>query len=774
MRKTIFWLFILILVSISWFRPLIAQTVSEDDLELIKKNPELYHQLLQQRGRSATNRYSTPPIYDSREVGGGVSQVAVQPEAPAIETTGALRPFGHEMFEREADLSAPIEIANGGDYVLGPGDNVLIYLWGKVEREFNLTIDRQGKVFTPPIGEIVAWGQTLDDFRDNLHAKFSRVYSDFDLNVTLGKIRSIRVYLIGEVKRPGAYTVSSLTTFFNALYQAGGPNERGSLRHIRLLRGGKLIREIDLYDFLIYGDNSMDMRLRSGDAIFVPVVEAQVFVAGEVRRPAIYELSGDETAADALILAGGATVMGYLSKVSLERMAQGSEPRLIDLNLDPDIPESDSASDKNFALLSGDRITVVARYDVQRNYVAVGGMVKQPGRYQRSADRMLSELIIDAELRPDDVYFERMNIFRTHPDNRREVIAVSLQALMDEKTRAAVDMALQDRDSAHIYSINEIKRVKHVNIGGEVKFPGQYELFDNMRLSDLIFLSGNLKRAAYMHRAELARTDSSGEVTLTYINLSTPMVERTILEEDDQVSIRQIPEWNLNRKVTIDGEVMFPGEYTLAARDETLWSLIQRAGEFTDAAFPSGLSLERQSISQSIFRHNLDRVVASSAELREDSLGNVRRRESVSYDAASLNRIIVDVPRIINSAGKEGDVILQPGDRIYVPRTPSGISVLGAVGANGTIRFEDKRKPKYYLERAGGFTKQADKDGMKLVKADGRVYSGSAARKQLVELGDAIVVPSEIKKDRNFMKSLSSLVTVISGLATSVFVITKL
>ncbi|MFQ5608520.1 MAG: SLBB domain-containing protein, partial [Candidatus Zixiibacteriota bacterium] len=439
MKKALFWIIILILVSVTWFRPLIAETLSSEQIEELKKNPELYHQFLQQKGRKAPNRYTTPDIFergegdtlglDSLEMSVGLPATDRERNdgASAFNDGGSLRPFGLEMFERTGQLAAPIEIANSGNYLLGPGDNLLIYLWGKVEREFNLTIDRQGKLFVPPIGEVVAWGQSLDDFRDRLRDRFRSVYSDFRLNVTLGKIRSIRVYLIGEVKSPGAYTVSSLTTFFNALYQAGGPTERGSLRHIKLLRDGTLLRQIDLYDLLLRGDNSLDITLRSGDAVFVPVVKAQASVTGEVKRPAIYELLGDETVADLLELAGGKTAIGYLRQLSLERVADGNEPKLIDINLDPE----SSDSNRDFLVLGGDRMTVHSMYDVRRNYVAVGGMVKHPGRFEREDGLTLPGLIERAELRPEDVYQPRLNLFRTHPDNRHEVINVSLQDLLN-------------------------------------------------------------------------------------------------------------------------------------------------------------------------------------------------------------------------------------------------------------------------------------------------------------------------------------------------------
>ena len=801
---------ILVLVSIYWFKPLSAQTLpSDEEIKQLENNPEAAHKLLQgARKKKSPRTYTSQEIFNDKKQGVTEKQKSrfidslrnsnQYDETAATGKAGSdkardgkgrddqedvgysqqtngrqsipLKPFGYDLFQKTAELTSPTELANAEDYVLGPGDNVIIYLWGRVERELNLTVDREGKVFVPPIGEMVVWGKTVSEFQTNLRNEFSEVYSEFKMNVTLGKIRSIRVYVVGEVNKPGAYTVSSLTTLFNALYQAGGPNERGSMRSLKLLRGGKLKQEIDLYDFLARGDNSVDVRLKSGDAIFVPVVGAQVAIEGEVKRPAIYELNGEETGTDMLALAGGATAEGYLRKVTVERVVERDEPRLLDIDLDTTSASYDSA----FTVRDGDHITVQTMYDVQRNYVTISGMVKHAGRYERSEGLTLKSLLQHAQLRPENVYLERLNLFRTYPDNHKEVIAVNANDLFSDNPDNTFDVPLMDRDSVQVYSINQIERVKHVYIDGEVRRPGEYPLYDGMTLEDLIFLAGNMKRAAYLNRAEIAQADSLGTVSISYVDLVSDRKNQVVLSEDDHVSIRQIPEWELHRRVEIDGEVMFPGEYTLSSRNETLWSVLKRAGGFTDVAFPAGLVLERKSISNSTFSRNLNRLVQSNGELREDSSGRVREVDPVQFDSKNLDRIILDMNLLVNSDGQEGDLILQPGDKVFIPQIPPGVSVLGAVGASGTIKYEPKKHINYYLDRAGGYTRQADKGGVRLVRADGRVFSGGAAKKRNVELGDAIIVPTEIKKDKNVMQSITSVVSIVSGLATSVFIITKL
>ena len=779
--RLILFAFVLILVSIYWFNQATAQSLPANLTD--QEKVELYRKYKSSEasgaavGSGESSTYSTPPIFDAAEESnrGSLHSLLAKGRMSASATGTifaggeGLKPFGMELFERAGQLSSPTGIASFDDYVLGPGDNILIFLWGRVEKEFNLTVDRQGSLHIPRIGEISVWGQKLSDFERALKIKLKQAYSEFDFTITLGKIRSIRVYVIGEVKKPGAYTISSLTTLFNVLYQAGGPNERGSMRSIKLLRGGQNITDIDLYDFLIKGDNSSDTRLKSGDTIFVPIVGAQISVSGEIKRPAIYELLGGETAAEVLDLAGDATAMAYLSHVTLKRTTSADEPHLLDLNLDL----NDSENMADFEILDGDKITIPSIYDVMRNFVSVSGMVKHPSRYQRSDSMRLSDLVNMAQLSPEKVYFKRANLFRTYPDNRREVVAIDLRELSSSAGEES-DLLLMDRDSLHVYAISEVEREKFVRIAGEVKIPGDFPLYEGITLDDLIFLAGNLKRAAYMYRAEIAHTDSLGNVTIEHVDLTSNASERTFLIEDDRVYIRKIPEWNLDRKVGIDGEVLFPGEYALIQREESLYDLIVRAGGFTDVAFPRGLVLERASISGSSYKRKIDRVLPSTIELREDSLGNVREINQMRIDGQSLNRIVIDIDLILGSEGKEGDIILQSGDKVFVPQTPSGISVMGAVGASGTIRYEPGERVRYYLERAGGFSKQADKGEIRLIRADGRVLSGGKAHGAVAELGDAIIVPTEIKRDGNFLRNFSSAITIVTGLATTALLVSKL
>ncbi len=788
MRKIIlFAAFVIILVSLNWFRELVAQDLSNVS---DKQKAELFKHYKARKSGVPDNPqiYKTPEIYEN-STNSQLGLTKAETEEPAELSTLArhlkqkntvavlskkklvnfedLKVFGMELFEDAENITQPVDIATTSDYVLGPGDNVLIYLWGRVEKEYNLTIDREGKIFVPQVGELVVWGLTLKQFKARAIKQFSKVYSDYNLTISLGKIRSIRIFVTGEVKRPGAYTVSSLTSLFNAIYTAGGPNLRGSMRNIKLMRSGKEQAVVDLYKFLLEGDNSIDVRLQAGDLIFVPVAGTRVAIRGEVKRPAKYELTGQETALDILALAGQPTAEAHLDRVMLERIAGKSEWEVLDLNLNQARGAVDAV-----VLQDGDRLTVASIFDFMHNMVSISGHVKHPGFYERNDSTHVSDLLKRAQLQPYDVYYDRAELYRRHANYRTEIIPIDIsKALAGDANN---DLKLRDLDSLHIYSIKDIEWGRIVYVEGEVKRPGVFDLYEGMTVEDLIFLAGSFKRSAFRFGAEIARIDSSGRVEIIYVNLRNLADRKILLQEDDQLFIRRIPDWRENRTVKIEGEVTYPGEYAIMRKGETLYNLLERSGGFTDKAFPKGLIFERHSIEENLRRLGVDKMIERSKRVVEDSLGNVRYEGMIEYDPAGMSRIVIDMELIMNTAGAVGDIVLEPNDKIYVPSVPSGVSVMGAVGSNGTIQFMPNKKVRDYIKRAGNFTRWADKNEVRLMRASGEVYSGGSALGKKVELGDLVVVPTKVEKKSNWFRNLTTAASAITGIVTTAILISKL
>ncbi len=780
MKKTI-WIIglIIILVYINWLRDGEAQTLPDET--------EAYRELLEKDNISVTPQtgtYRTPEIFEDNADSAGprardrhradstVVHPSLSTDDDAVDSGHQLklpdrmtvRRYGHNLFTspRVGEIN-PAVIPE--TYVIGPGDNIIISLWGRVQQEWNLTVDREGQVFIPKVGEIPAWGITLDAFKERLDTHLSKVYTGYERRVTLGKIRTIKVFVYGEVHSPGGYAVSALSTLFNALYMAGGPTDNGSFRRIKLIRDRETT-PIDLYDFLIEGDKSCDVSLLSGDVIFVPLAGPQATVRGEVRRPGIYELLGHETVSDLIELAGGPTADAYLGRLMLDRIGDDDSRKVIDLDFT-------GVDREDMPLADGDDLSVFSVYQMRHNIVWVNGMVKHPGTYERADSMRVSDLIDKGQLLPNRVFLDRADLYRRHRDGRMEIIAVDLEAAMSGDSTH--DALLSDLDSLYIYSTDEVERKQYVYVDGMVQHPGQYPLYENMTVTDLVFLAGNLKESAYMLRAELARIDSAGATQVIQVPLNPETEDdHFLLNENDHLFVRQIPGYQLHRMVTIEGEVRFPGRYSLTQRNETLWQLIHRAGGFTGRAFPIGTVFKRAAIADDLQRKNIDHILTRSQPLVADSTGVLKPISALEFEPSRMDRIIIDMDRLMATGGEEGDFTLQTGDYIYVPEIPTGISVLGEVSANGTIKYLADKKVNYYIEQAGGVTKRADKDEIRLIKANGRVHATGNVTRRKVDLGDVIVVPAEIKKERDWFKYISASLSILTGVATSILIIDRL
>ncbi len=685
---------------------------------------------------------------------------------PVSSDSGKTELFGYNLFARGGSTNEiPQNLALPENYKLGPGDNLILNLWGRVEQEYDLTIDRQGAVFIPTVGEVPIWGLTLQQAERRLQERLGSVFSDFQLSVSIGKLKSIQVFVFGEVKYPGSYSVNSLSTLFSALYLAGGPTERGSLRKIRLIRSGENAAAVDLYQFLLFGKNVAGVSLQSGDVVFVEVVGKRVEVTGAIKRPAIYEILGEETIGDVIALAGGTLPSAFLEKVRIDRVTNSDAYQVLDLNL-----KDTTTTARLFRMEDGDVVSVESIYDHKLNVVHLEGHFRHPGFYQYRDGLTLADLFREGCDLEERAYRGRIDILRCENGYDTTLITVN----PEEVLAGASNVALRSHDRLISYSQDEVIAPKSVAIYGLVMRPGEYAYYDGMKISDLVFRAGNLKSSAYPLRIELARTFEDGRREVLYASLDDPQ-EDLPLERNDKVFIRQIPGWEERDMVTIEGEVRFPGTYAITAGTNSLYSLIQRAGGLTEDAFATGTVFTRATIIKDLKRRGVDELINRSMERVEEDSGGIHiDSAAVLSDNSMSNRIVVYMDELLRAGDQRYDVKLADGDHIYIPTKPAGIQVLGAVPSISTIAFQEGKKAEHYLKRAGGFLPNADKKHVQLVRADGTIVSGGGAMSKRVNLGDAIFVPTRVSKERDWLKIFSTSASVLASVATTIFIVDRL
>ena len=706
-------------------------------------------------------------------------------------SSGNLKQFGYDFFRKGSGFIPDQQALVGPDYILGPGDTLRIDTWGNIEGTHVVTVDRSGQILLPKVGAIQVWGQTFDQARQTIQRQVEKYFTNFEINVTLGPIRSIHVYLVGEVVSPGTYQISSLSTVLTALSEAGGPSRTGSLRKVHLRRAGQVIAEIDFYDFFLKGDNSgANLRLQSGDTLFVPVAGPLVGVAGNVRRPAIYELSQKETLEQVLDLAGGIVSTAYLQKVTVERVETHNRRVVLDLDLG-------SGDEKALQTVMQDRDLIrIGPIAASGDFVSLGGFVSRPGNYQLFPGMKLSDLILPYDnLLPE--YFPDLAqvVRRSPPEYRPEIVTVNLRAALNGD--GDHNLLLHEFDEVRLFSRKEMEEALEVRVTGAVLNPGKYPLLGGMTVKDLVASAGNLRRMAYLPEAELTRFTPRGkgvDVKRTLIDLGKALQgdpeHNLLLQEDDHLFVRGIPEFGEKMIVEIHGEVVFPGQYVIS-RGERLSSVLERAGGFTGDAYLRGSLFSRESLKE-MQRQRMERLMqeqeqailtassqmAQGALSPEDSraaqalLENRRAMLEKMRQTPATGRMVVRLSSIEKLRGSEYDIELMGGDSLVVPKSPQSVSVLGQVYNQTALTFVPGDTVGDYLRKVGGITDDANRRNMFVVRADGTVVSRKQTRFLVfnrfnaVELhpGDAILVPERVRRT-DVLKEVRDMSTIIYQMA---------
>lgn len=685
---------------------------------------------------------------------------------PEEEMETTIEVYGHDLFNsRNLTFEPNQNLATPKNYRLGPGDEVVIDIWGDAEEHLRDVISPEGSIMVSRLGPVYLNGKTIDDANTYIRNLFANKYAGVtdaqtDINLTLGEVRSIQVDIMGEVSTPGSFRMSPFSTVFHALYNAGGINDIGSMRNISVLRNGKRVANVDIYDYLFNGKQTGNIRLQEGDVIIVPPYEQIVNISGNVKRPMYYEIKPGETVASLLEYAGGMAGDAYSGMVRLSRQ-NGEENELYNI---------DKGEFTSYQLKDGDVVTVGTVLDRFSNRVELKGAVNRPGLYALgNGTTTLGSLIRKADGLTDDAYKGRALIYRQGPDLSLEVIPVDLTGVM---AGTVADLPLQKNDIIEIASVQELEEKGDFHIDGMVTSPGTYSYMANTTVEDLILRAGGLREGASTARVDIARrilnpastveTDQIAEIftvnLFSGLNQKRNEAAEFVLKPYDRVTVRRAPGYVVQKEVEVDGEILFPGTYTLQKRNERLSEVVKRAGGVVDGAYLKGAYLKRKLSEDEIqARENVIRIAMQNQE-GSDSISTAKINVSDEYNVG------INLPMALKNPGSNYDLVLQEGDKLYIPEYQNTIKISGDVMYPNSVVFEPGKKVSYYVNQAGGYGNNAKKGKCFIVYMNGQV--SKAGRGTVVEPGSHIIVPSKEKGNGMAWEKVLAIASGFGSLAT--------
>jgi protein involved in polysaccharide export with SLBB domain len=707
--------------------------------------------------------------------------------------------FGSELFKNNDITFEPnLRMATPKSYIIGPDDQLLIDLTGDNEANYKLQVSPEGTIRLQYVGLISVSGLSIEQATSKIRAAMSKTYTGLksgrsNVSITIGNIRSIKITLLGEVVKPGSYTLSSLSTVFNALNASGGPNENGSFRKIQVIRNNKIVSTIDVYDFLLKGIQTGNIRLQDQDVINIPVYQTRVEMSGEVKRPALYEVLNTESLEDVINFAGGFSNKAYTAKIKVLQNTN-KERRITDVSAD---------NFNKYSPLNGDKYIVEAILDRFANRVEIKGAVFRPGQYELENGLTLKQLIQKADGLKEDAFLSRGYISRLNADNSLALLSFDVDKVIKGTEQ---DIPLKREDKITISSIFDLRDEYKVDIKGEVRFPGTFDYGEGMNLQSLIQMAGGFKEGATPNRIEVARRIKNGDANslsaktadIVNINISRDlkMEDSTfVLQPFDIVSIRSAEGYQTQKQVKIEGEVLYPGIYTITNKDERISDIVKRAGGLTVLSFAEGASLRRPGPEQVVEKDSIDRfgniiksrsVTVASRTAKEkqkeeiQKLANLKRLQASDNnnvtDTAQLVQEVkilgsdlvgIDLVNILKKPKSRNDLLVEDGDIINVPKQLQTVKVTGEVLRPINIVYNRNRGMKDYINGAGGFTYNANKKGAYIQYANGSV---DANRKFFffnnypkVKPGAEIFIPKRAPREK---LGVAGVVGITSALAT--------
>ena len=690
--------------------------------------------------------------------------------------------FGRNIFNQKNLSFEPNQnMATPSNYRLGAGDKVIIDVWGASQETFESTISPDGTVTITGVGPIKLAGLSVSEATARLRSHLGRYYSDCQVSLSLGENRSIIVQVMGEVQMPGTYTLSSLSSAFNALYSAGGISDVGTLRDIKVYRAGRCIAHIDVYDYLENGNAAGDVRLQDNDVIIVGPYDCLVAVRGKVKRPMFYEMKSSESVKRVLQFAGGFSGDAYTKNVRLIRKS-GEEHSIHTI---------DEFSMANFTLMDGDSIYVDSVIPRFRNMVEVRGAVMHPGQFQMDGRiQSVRDLLLAAEGLREDAFTERAVMHREKDDLTLEMVSLDIQGIMDG---SQPDIALRKNDVLFIPSKGDMRGEETLRINGEVNYPGTYKFAENTTIKDLILQAGGLTRSASTAKIDVFRPNFDPAAQASGKNLSQVfsfnlangfVLEDTIfaLQPYDEVQVRKSPAYTEQQNVTISGAVNFSGEYAMTSKEFRLSDLVRLAGGLSEVAYSKGARLIRQmtdeereqrdkSLQQSqisLMEQALDSEKEFNRELADSLLG-LKMDQGFEYPVA------VNLDEALAYPGENADLVLRANDQLIVPQFSNTIQVSGEVMYPISITYQKGKNLSYYINSAGGYTKKASKGQTYAIYMNGSVDKlGRRAGSKKLEPGAQIIVPTKPKRQGMTAAEISVLGTSAASLTTMIVALINL
>ena len=676
--------------------------------------------------------------------------------------------FGKNIFNQKNLSFLPnMNIPTPEDYKLGPGDEIVIDIWGASQASLQQIISPEGSIVVDRLGPVYLNGMTIREANSYIQQKFSSVYSGIgneggssQIKLTLGQIRTIQINILGEVAVPGTYALSSLSSVFHALYNAGGINDIGSLRSIQLYRKGKLIKTIDIYQYLLNGNASGEIRLMDGDIIMVPPYISLVEIVGKIKRPMFYEMTVTETLSDLIKYSGGFTGDAYKEKIDITRKT-GKYDKAYTVS---------SKDFENFILDDKDSIFVSAGLNQFDNRVEIKGAVFRPGYYEVGEQiKTIKNLIEKAGGIKENAFLNRAILTREKADLTRETVPINLKNLLEGRT---ADINLKKNDMLLVASDSVLVELGSFTIYGDVQTPGEYDYAEGTSIEDLIIKAGGLLKSASLAKVDVSRRivdplsiESPNVIADIYtFNIKNGLVvdgpPDFVLSPYDQVYIRRSPGYIEQRNIEIAGEVLFPGRYALKEKTERLSDIVKRAGNLTPHAFSAGARLLREKT-----------IMEMTEERKAMQALSKGLKDSISTDLLNIDpyySVGIELDKAIANPKSEYDLVLREGDQLIVPEYDNTVKINGSVMYPNTVLYKKGQKVSYYINQAGGYSDLAEKKRAYIVYMNGTVAKVKGSNRDAIQPGCNIVIPSKEQKDKMSLAQILSLGTSVTSMASVV------